>query len=268
MKTLLLRALFVLAMIPLVATADIESDMQNSELSLAQVVQNALDEGMAMDEVVARMIDVDPDQSNAIIAAAIVVEPGSYDSVIQAAINAGVNASDVMQVAVAASPEANTQGVISSTKAYAPANELAEVRETEQALTRPGATARRTAVRGQLVTATTLSASGGGSASTAETVDQILAASAEFQESLASVEQSLANAGFTAAEVETAVDQIVSALGASESTVDLAVNLLTELETLANDPSSTKEDLQSGIEETLADVEESVASPSGGASTS
>lgn len=266
MKNVFLRALFVLAMIPLVATADIRSDMQNSELSLAQVVQNALDEGMAIDAIVAEMIEVDPSQSNAIIATAMVVQPESYESVISAAINAGVDPSNVLEVALAASDEGNQQEIINATMRSTPADQRAEVQRTAQRLLQPGDRAP-TAARGRSVSATTFSASGGGSASTAETVEEILAASAEFQETLAAVEQSLANAGFTTDEVDAAVDQIISSLAASESTVDLAVNLLTDLQTLANDPTTTKADLQSGIDDALAGVEDSIASPSGDAST-
>ncbi len=258
MRNLITGTLFIVAMLPIIANADIRSDMQDSELSLVQVVQNALDEGMPIDAIVAEMIDVSPEQSNSIVATAMILRAEAFESIILAAITGGAEPTEVVRVALAASDGENERAIVRAVTRAAPES-ADEVQQLASQLTEGGGPAGPTATPGPQVEPTIPSASGGGSASTAEDVDNILAASAEVQTVLNEVEAALADAGFTAAEVTTAVDQITQTLSDAQANVDTAITFLTTL----------RDDVQAGAttDEILAGIDDAIASISGDAAT-
>ncbi len=93
----------VLFMFASVSYADIAADM-DAGLPLEQVIENALDDGMAIEDIVAQMLNKSPDSAAAIIAAAIVVKPDSTATIAQVAINAGVDPAVVTQATAAPPP--------------------------------------------------------------------------------------------------------------------------------------------------------------------
>ena len=72
------------------AYADVSSDMA-SELPLEQVIQNALDEGLTIEQIVEQMLTASPDNAAAIIAAAVAAQPDASTSIAQVAIAFGID---------------------------------------------------------------------------------------------------------------------------------------------------------------------------------
>jgi len=112
MKAIATGILLVLAIIPLSTQASISSDMVNPNYTLVEVVQHGLQDGKAMDNIVAEMIKADMDQSSASIATALIVSPGDYEKIILASIGEGVSCSDVVAIALVATDEAMSEQVV------------------------------------------------------------------------------------------------------------------------------------------------------------
>ena len=81
MKRLLFILLTVMGLIG-DAYADFTSDTKNYRLSLLNVAENAVAEGMSISDVVSEMILIDPTQSWAIVVLAIIMVPDEYTSII------------------------------------------------------------------------------------------------------------------------------------------------------------------------------------------
>ena len=79
MKSIILRVFFLLALLPLSIQADIKADMASADLSLIQVVENALKEGQSIEDIVAQMIAIDPSQAQSIVATAILYRPNAVE---------------------------------------------------------------------------------------------------------------------------------------------------------------------------------------------
>ncbi|HIG44797.1 MAG: hypothetical protein ABGY96_25635 [bacterium] len=95
--------------------ADVASDLVNPDLTMEQVIQNGLDAGLTIEEIVRIAIQVDASQTAAIIMAAVITNPAAAPEITTVAINAGADATTVVQAAVfvvpAAAPEIATAAV-------------------------------------------------------------------------------------------------------------------------------------------------------------
>ena len=175
MKAKFLAALILSLLIPLSASADIASDMKNPQLSLTAVMQNALAEGMSVADAVTEMLAIEPGQSSAIIATAMVIAPGAYEAIINAAINAGVAADKVVAAALIATDGQNADKIIDAVVAAAPGSRDAIVAASAQVLLQTAvAVATPTAAK-----SATEQSSGGGAPSTTSTSAAALVAAQE-----------------------------------------------------------------------------------------
>lgn len=97
-----LIGLMMAVSLPLLAQADLRDDMMDPELTLIEIVDNELDKDRAIDAIVEDMIDVEPDQSTAIVAAAIQADPENLDLILSTAINSGANSWEIAGAAILA----------------------------------------------------------------------------------------------------------------------------------------------------------------------
>jgi len=221
MKSVFTKLAVILLMLPTLAFADVKSDMSNPNISLVAVMQNAMAGGMSAGDTVKAMIKTDPSLASSIVATGMIVAPAQYAAIISAAIDAGVSADTVVAAALIASDGKNADNVIAAAVSAAPGQKDAIVAASVRAL--PQTASGLTAVAGSPIRATTAQASGGGASVTASDVSLI-------RSTLAQVETELAAAGFTAAEVASAVNNLTAALTDSQSDVATATSSLVQIQ--------------------------------------
>lgn len=256
MKSIINKAFFLLALLPIMANADISSDMANSELSLAQVVQNAQAEGLDMDAIVTQMIAADPAQSSSIVAAAMVVAPNSFGQIVSAAVRAGADPSSVASAALVANNNSNQAGIVNAIVAAVPPSQRGAVRASvNQAAARVTSTTgavNTAAARAIRVAATTArGAGGGGAASTADEIQDILETREELEATIASVRESLVAAGIDSADVEAGLQAITNSLRDQQTSLDSIATSLTALKTQISQGATTEEIL-AGLDDAIA----------------
>jgi hypothetical protein len=125
MKARLVFALLLTVLIPFSVSADIRSDMNNPQLTLVVVMQNAVASGMTVSEAVEEMIAVERSQSGSIVATAMIVAPGDFVAIINASIGAGADASGVVAAALVATDGENSANIIAAAVRAAPGQESA-----------------------------------------------------------------------------------------------------------------------------------------------
>jgi hypothetical protein len=125
MKVRYAFALLLTVLIPFSVSADIRSDMNNAQLTLVVVMQNAVASGMTVSEAVEEMIAVEPSQSGSIVATAMIVAPGDFVAIINASIGAGADASGVVAAALVATDGENSANIIAAAVRAAPGQESA-----------------------------------------------------------------------------------------------------------------------------------------------
>jgi hypothetical protein len=125
MKARFVFALLLTVLIPFSVSADIRSDMNNPQLTLVVVMQNAVASGMTVSEAVEEMIAVEPSQSGSIVATAMIVAPGDFVAIINASIGAGADASSVVAAALVATDGENSANIIAAAVRAAPGQESA-----------------------------------------------------------------------------------------------------------------------------------------------
>ena len=76
----------VLVLASLTAQADIRSDLADPNLSLAQVLNNALASGESLKAAIAEMIAIEPSLAQSIVATALLAEPGAAAEIVTAAV--------------------------------------------------------------------------------------------------------------------------------------------------------------------------------------
>lgn len=252
MKSMIQRAVFVLAFLPLVVQADIASDMRDANMSLVQVVQNALAEGNDIGAVVAAMIRLDPSQSNSIIATAMVVQPTAFASIITASINAGVPANDVVTVALVASGGRNSGAITSAAVNAAPASEAVAIRAAAgRALAQGGDSGSAATDAPALVATRATGSGGGGAASTAEEIQTVLVSREAATAAVAAIRTQLTAAGFTNTDINAALDEVTESLQEKETNLTQVVESLNGLVTQINAGATTQEIL-AGINDTIS----------------
>ena len=125
MKARFVFALLLTVLIPFSVSADIRSDMNNPQLTLVVVMQNAVASGMTVSEAVEEMIANEPSQSGSIVATAMIVAPGDFVAIINASIGAGADASGVVAAALVATDGENSANIIAAAVRAAPGQESA-----------------------------------------------------------------------------------------------------------------------------------------------
>ena len=230
MKAKFVTALILSVLIPLSVSADIASDMNNPELSLVAVMENAIAEGMSVAEAVTQMLAIEPNQSNAIIATAMTVS-GDYRAIIGAAVNAGVPPDQAVVAVLIASDGVDADLVIGAGIEIAPESSDAIVAASTSVLpeTAEGVAEVISAVA---ETAAETVTNDGGAASTAIGETDIYAASAEVQTALVEIKSELVAAGFTEEEADAEVTAIKTSL--NETQGDVATAITTVQETIAS----------------------------------
>lgn len=100
----MIRSIFVALAIFMssIATADLRSDLEDSQLSLNVVVERALRDGMSPVQIAVQAIQISPDQSLVIVAALILAAPQDSMSIIQVALDAGVSRTELAATTVIA----------------------------------------------------------------------------------------------------------------------------------------------------------------------
>lgn len=274
MKSLISTVFLVLALLPATLYADVKSDMASGDMSLVKVLQNALDSGMSMEAAVQAMVEADPSQSNAVVAAAIVTAPGEYAAIVNGAVG-GLSATghggdagaiaNVTKVAIVASNGKNADAIANATQVAA-ANVGADTSGIQTAKTAATGSLQGTtgsAVIGTLVTPSSISGSagGGGAAATANDIQTILTQRETAQNTINTIKTQLANAGFSDADVLAAVTSIESKL--NQQSTNLTA-IATSLQSLADKISGG----QVTATDVLAGLNDAIASASGGATTS
>lgn len=96
------------------------SDLFNPNVSVVEAILNALEGGMAIDDVVTTMLKADQSQYTLIIASAIIVSPGHAEAIVTAAIKAGVSPASVVAIVLVAMEGVNTSGIIKAAVVAAP----------------------------------------------------------------------------------------------------------------------------------------------------
>jgi hypothetical protein len=127
MKSIILKLFVVLALMSTSLQASIESDMADPNLTLEQIVNNALasDSGMSIAEILQKMIDADPSLSNAIIATGFIMKPDDYEAITRVAFNNGITPEDVVVMALAATDADMEEQVVNFIKQEAPGSDEA-----------------------------------------------------------------------------------------------------------------------------------------------
>ena len=136
MKVRFVFALLLTVLIPFSVSADIRSDMNNPQLTLVVVMQNAVASGMTVSEAVEEMIAVEPSQSGSIVATAMIVAPGDFVAIINASIGAGADASGVVAAALVATDGENSGAIIAAVVRAAPDQESAIIAASDRVLAR------------------------------------------------------------------------------------------------------------------------------------
>lgn len=222
MKALLAKvSLIALLVVSFNITADVKSDMEDPSLSLVAVMQNAINDGMSVASAVKAMIALDPEMSNSIVATAMVIAPDQYRAVVNAAIEAGASAGQVVAAALIATDGENADNIIAAAVDAAPSERQAIIDASVRAL--PSTTAGIQAVAASPLRATVVRGTGGGASVTAEEANAL-------QATLDQIAADLAAAGFAADEVATAVSDITVALEESEADVETATDALVQLQ--------------------------------------
>ncbi len=191
MKSMILKAFFVVALLPSLAFADVAGDMRNSQLSLVQVVSRAMTPpGMKIGPVVTEMINFevqaastanrprDPVQMRAIVAAAMADhgdDINDIEDIIAAAIEAGAAPEDVVTAALGAANGRHTADIIAFVVNASPANKRLDI-------TNAAAAALKSSGGLDAISASSVSGlkawtrSGGGSGASTRTIADIEAA--------------------------------------------------------------------------------------------
>ena len=110
----------LLTAVVLNVSADLKSDMNNAELSLAAIMQEAIVDGLTVAGAVQQMIEADPTLASGIVATAMIVAPEQYRENISAAIGAGVPAVNVVTSALFAVTGENADQIIQAAIEFAP----------------------------------------------------------------------------------------------------------------------------------------------------
>ncbi len=176
MKARFVIALLVTVLIPFSVSADVSSDMDNPQLSLVVVMQNAIASGMSAAEAVTAMIAAEPSQSGSIVATAMVIAPGEFESIINAAISAGADASTVVASALFATDGANAQAIVATAISAAPGEADAINSVSSNFIASLAATGGEgpAATPAQPVAASVPQGSGGGAVATADEVIELI----------------------------------------------------------------------------------------------
>lgn len=173
MKARFLAALLLTVLMPFTVSADVSTDMDNPQLSLMAVMQNALASGMSVAEAVSAMIAEEPAQSGAIVATAMIVEPGEFRAIIGAAISGGAEAGGVVTAALVATNGKDSDDIIAAGIDAAPGQVDAIIAASDRVLAQLGTAGGSTlqATSSALAPTTVATSSGGGAVTT---TDQVL----------------------------------------------------------------------------------------------
>jgi hypothetical protein len=184
MKARFVFALLLTVLIPFSVSADIRSDMSNPQLTLVVVMQNAVASGMTVAEAVEEMIAVEPSQSGTIVATAMIVSPGEFVAIINAAIGAGADASGVVAAALVATDGENSSSIIAAAVRAAPGQESAINAASNRVLAQVAPSADDgaaeevvsgvVATSGELAETTVAFGSGGGAVATADVLVELI----------------------------------------------------------------------------------------------
>lgn len=269
MRPTLLKAFVLLALLPASLQADIKADMTNAELSLMQVVENALNEGQTIENVIAQMIAIDPSQAQSAIAAAIQADPDEIEVIVRAAILAGIDSATVVSVAINANGGERSERIIAAAVNASAANQHAAiVQAAVEALPKTAAgTAGFSATTATALAVRPVGAGGGGAAFTA-------AESREVQALLGEVEAALLTANVSQAEANVVIEAITAELTKSQADVATSVTALNQIKTNLAAASATFIATGSGsaltadIATILTGIDSVVASIAGDAPTS
>ena len=187
MKARFVFALLLTVLIPFSVSADIRSDMNNPQLTLVVVMQNAVASGMTVAEAVAEMIAAEPSQSGSIVATAMIVAPGDFVAIINASIGAGADASGVVAAALVATDGENSNRIIAAAVRAAPDQESAINAASNRVLAQVGPSALDgadegaaedvsglEATSGELAQTTVAQGSGGGAVATADIIVELV----------------------------------------------------------------------------------------------
>jgi hypothetical protein len=184
MKARFVFALLLTVLIPFSVSADIRSDMNNPQLTLVVVMQNAVASGMTVSEAVEEMIAVEPSQSGSIVATAMIVAPGDFVAIINASIGAGADASGVVAAALVATDGENSANIIAAAVRAAPGQERAINAASNRVLAQVAPSAIEPAAEedasgldatsGELAQTTVAQGSGGGAVATADILVELV----------------------------------------------------------------------------------------------
>ena len=104
----------ILVLASLTAQADIRSDLADPNLSLAQVLNNALASGESLQAAIAEMIAIEPSLAQSIVATALLTEPGAAAEIVTAAVGAGMDPAAAVSVALIANTGVDPQTIIAA----------------------------------------------------------------------------------------------------------------------------------------------------------
>jgi mannitol-specific phosphotransferase system IIBC component len=151
--------------------------MDNPQLTLVVVMQNAVASGMTVAEAVQEMIEVEPSQSGSIVATAMIVSPGEFVAIINAAIGAGADASGVVAAALVATDGENSDNIVAAAIRAAPGQASAINAASERVLAQVEPSPAEPTVQatsGELAETTVAQGSGGGAVATADILVELI----------------------------------------------------------------------------------------------
>lgn len=98
----LLKYFSLVLLLPGCLLADLRKDMADPKLTLLEIAENELDKDRAIEVIVQDMIDIEPTQTTAIVAAAIQADSDSLDAIFTVAIDSDANSAEVVGAAILA----------------------------------------------------------------------------------------------------------------------------------------------------------------------
>lgn len=98
----LFRYLSLVMLLPGCLLADLREDMEDPQLTLLAIAENELDKDRSIEVIVQDMIDIEPTQTTAIVAAAIQAASESIDSIFSVAIESDANSAEIVGAAILA----------------------------------------------------------------------------------------------------------------------------------------------------------------------
>jgi mannitol-specific phosphotransferase system IIBC component len=138
-------------------------------------MQNAVASGMTVAEAVQEMIAVEPSQSGSIVATAMIVSPGEFVAIINAAVGAGADASGVVAAALVATDGENSDNIVAAAIRAAPGQESAINAASERVLAQvEPSPAPVQPTSGELAETTVAQGSGGGAVATADILVELI----------------------------------------------------------------------------------------------